>query len=71
MKSRQKIKALKLIGVYDRRGKKYNNLSPLYYYKDCQNLRRLTSLWYESEKSLKKLRSGHRLKVKEIIHITD
>lgn len=71
MKSRQKIKALKLIGVYDCRGKKYNNLSPLYYYKDCQNLRRLTSLWYESEKSLKKLRSGHRLKVKEIIHITD
>lgn len=71
MKSRQQIKVLKLIGVYDRRGKKYNDLSPLYYFKDCQNIRRITSHWYESEKSLKKFYSGRRLKIKKIIHMTD
>lgn len=66
MKSRQKIKALKLIGAYDRRGKKYNNLSPLYYFKDCQNIRRITSQWYSSKRLAKKVRSGHRLKIKFI-----
>lgn len=71
MKSRQRIKVLKLYGVYDRRGKKYNNLSPLYYFKDCQNIKRMTSNLYESEKFLKKFYSGRRMKIKKIVHITD
>ena len=71
MNSRQRIKALKIYGIYDRRGKKYNDKPLIYYFAKGENLRQITSLWYDSEKSLKKLRSGHRLKVKKIIHITN
>lgn len=66
MKSRQKIKAFKLVGVYDRRGKKYNGKPIVYFFPRLQSLRQITSLWYDSEKSLKKLRSGQNK-----IHITD
>ena len=68
MKSRQRIKVLKIYGVYDRRGKKYNGKPLTYFFKDWrnQNLRHITSQWYSSEKSLKKFISGHRLKIKFI-----
>ena len=68
MKSRQKIKALKLYGVYDRREKKYIDKPLTYFFSDWrnQNLRHITSQWYNSEKFLKKFRSGHRLKIKFI-----
>ena len=72
MKSRQRIKVLKIYGVYDRRGKKYNDKPLTYFFKDCKRtLRQETSQWYWSKKFLKKLRSGRRMKIKEIIHITD
>ena len=72
MKSRQRIKVLKIYGVYDRRGKKCNNKPLTYFFKDCKkNLRQETSQWYWSKKFLKKLISGRRMKIKEIIHITD
>jgi hypothetical protein len=71
MKSRQKIKAFKLVGVYDRRGKKYNGKPTVYFFPRLQSLRQITSLWYDSEKSLKKSRSGRRSKIKKIIHIMD
>jgi len=73
MKSRQKIKVLKIIGEYDRRGKKYNGKPLTYFLKDYQNqnLRHITRLWYESKKFLKKFRSGRKMKMKEIVHITD
>lgn len=54
MKSRQKIKAFKLVGVYDRRGKKYNGKPMAYFFPIFKSLRQLTSLWYDSEKSFRK-----------------
>lgn len=72
MKSRQRIKVLKIYGVYDRRGKKYNDKPLMYFFKDCKkNLRQETSQWYESKKFLKKFYSGCRMKIKKIVHITD
>lgn len=68
MKSRQRIKALKIYGAYDRRGKKYNDKPLTYFFKDWRNqsLRHIASQWYSSKRFAKKIRSGHRLKIKFI-----
>lgn len=73
MKSRQKIKALKLYGVYDRRGKKYNDKPLTYFFSDWRNqsIRHITSQWHDSERFLNKFRSGRKMKTKIITHITD
>lgn len=71
MNSRQRIKVLKIYGVYDRRGKKYNNKPLTYFFKDWKNLRQETSQWYWSKKFLEKFRSGRKMKMKKIVHITD
>ena len=73
MKSRQKIKALKLTRMYDRRGKKYNDKSLIYFFSEWQDqsLRHITSQCYESRKSLKKYRNGLKMKTKIITNITD
>ena len=65
MNSRQKIKAFKLVGVYDRRGKKYNGKPSVHFFPKHKSLRQITSRWYYSEKFLKKLRSGRKMKNKE------
>lgn len=71
MKSRQKIKVLKIYQVYDRRGKKYNDKPLMYFFSDWRNqsLRPITSQWYSSKRLAKKVRSGHRLKIKFIQQI--
>lgn len=69
MKSRQRIKVLKLFRVYDHRGKKYNNnesLENLFEEYQSQGIRQMTSHLYESEKAFKRIRGGHRLKIKFI-----
>lgn len=73
MKSRQKIKALKIYRVYDRRGKKYNDKPLMYFFSDWRNqsLRHITSQWYSSKRLAKKVRSGHRLKIKFIQQINN
>ena len=49
MNSRQRIKALKIKGIYDRRGKKYNDKP----FAKSENLRRITSLWHEYRKAVR------------------
>lgn len=73
MKSRQRIKILKLFRIYDRRGKKYNNeiLENLFEEYQSRSIRRTISHLYDSRKSLKKYRSGLKMKAKIITHITD
>ena len=73
MKSRQRIKVLKIYGGYDRRGKKYNDKPLTYFFSDWRNqsLRHITSQWYSSKRLAKKVRSGHRLKIKFIQQIND
>ena len=67
MNSRQKIKALKIYGLYDRRGKKYNRIKPsVHFFPKLQTLRGIMSIWYKSMKLFKNLRSGRRLKMKKI-----
>lgn len=73
MKSRQRIKILKLFRIYDRRGKKYNNesLENLFEEYQSRSIRRTTSHLYDSRKFLKKFRSGLKMKTRIITHITD
>lgn len=56
MNSRQRIKALKIYGMYDRRGKKYNDKPLMYYFVKGENLRQITSLWYAYRKAIRPVR---------------
>ena len=53
MNCRQRIKVLKIYGIYDRRGKKYNDKPLVYYFAKCENIRQMTSLWYEYRKAVR------------------
>lgn len=53
MNSRQRIKVLKIYGIYDRRGKKYNDKPLVFYFAKGENLRQMTSLWYEYRKAVR------------------
>lgn len=55
MNSRQRIKALKIAGVYDRRGKKYNDTPLMYLFARYENLRDITNNLYAFRKTLREL----------------
>lgn len=62
MNSRQRIKALKIAGAYDRRGKKYNDTPLAYIFARYENLRQITSDLYAFRKTLRKFR-GERAQI--------
>lgn len=62
MNSRQRIKVLKLVGEYDRRGKKCNDTPLAYIFARYENLRYITNNVYANRKALRKFR-GERAQI--------